>query len=197
MVPGKAALRLVRSPPVADLEAGLRSERTASDPEALFVSHGRYVAAIATRLLGRDDEVADLVQDVFIIVVRGIGKLRRTEPEAVKAWLATVTTRLAMRRLRWRRVRGWFRLHADDGDRTHEYQDLPDPSLSGEERAAVAAIYRLLDGLPAAHRSAWLLHHGEGMAADQVALACACSPATAKRWIAAVNETIRRAITHG
>jgi RNA polymerase sigma-70 factor, ECF subfamily len=196
LVSGKSALRLVRPAPVADGEPGPCPELAAPDPEALFVSHGRYVATIATRLLGRDDEVADVVQEVFIVVVRGIGKLRRTEPETVKAWLATVTTRLAMRRLRWRRLRGWFRFQGA-GDRAHDYEDLPDPSLSGEERAAVAAIYRLLDGLPAAHRSAWLLHHGEGMAAERVALACACSPATAKRWIAAVNETIRMAITHG
>src|SRR6185295_3261763 len=138
------------------------------DPEALFTSHSAYVAAIATRLLGRDDEVADVVQEVFLNVVAGLRQLRNAE--AFKGWLATITVRVAMRRLRWRRVRGWLRV---DGD--HDYDDLPDPSLSGEERAAVAGIYRLLDRFPAAQRSAWLLHHGEGMSADRVAVLCGCS----------------------
>jgi RNA polymerase sigma-70 factor (ECF subfamily) len=160
------------------------------NPRAIFDSYAPYVAAIATRVLGRADEVEDLVQEVFLVVVSGVYQLRN--PEAIKGWLATVTVRLAMRRLRWRRLRGWLRL-----DGPQSYEDLPDPRLSGEERAAVAFIYRLLDRSSPAHRTAWVLHHGEGMPIADVAIACGCSPATAKRWIAAVNEKVRRSIIHG
>ena len=164
-------------------------ERT-SFLDDVYRRYCRYVAAVVLRLDGRHAEVDDIVQEVFVEAARGVARLR--DADAVKGWLATITVRVAMRRLRWRRVRGWLRV---DGD--HDYDDLPDPSLSGEERAAVAGIYRLLDRFPAAQRSAWLLHHGEGMSADRVAVLCGCSLATAKRWIANVSDKIRRAITHG
>lgn len=167
-----------------------RGRQLAGNPEAIFDSYAPYVAAIAARVLGRADEVEDLVQEVFLVVVSGVDQLRN--PGAIKGWLATVTVRLAMQRLRWRRLRGWLRL-----DARQSYEDLPDRGLSGEERAAVACIYRLLDRAAPAHRTAWLLYHGEGMPVAEVAVACGCSLATAKRWIAAVNEKVRRSIVHG
>jgi RNA polymerase sigma-70 factor (ECF subfamily) len=179
----RMALRLVKTAdPVSD--EGLL------DPKTLFASYASFVAAIAARLLGRSDEVADVVQDVFAVVVAGIDKLKA--PEAAKGWLATITVRVAMRRIRRRRLRSWLSL-----DPACDYLSLPDPSLSGEERAAVAAIYRLLDRFPVKQRTAWLLHHGESLPAAEVAEICGCSLATAKRWIADGNEKIRRAITHG
>jgi RNA polymerase sigma-70 factor (ECF subfamily) len=156
----------------------------------LFASYAPYVAAISARLLGRGDEIDDVVQEVFLIVVAGVHRVRNVD--AIKGWLATVTVRVAMQRLRWRRLRVWLHI---DGDR--HYDDLPDPSLSGEERAAIVCIYRLLDRVPVAQRSAWLLHHGEGLPATQVAELCDCSLATAKRWIASVNEKVRKAIVDG
>src|SRR5215207_10492930 len=69
---------------------------------AAFRDYSSYVAAIALRLLGRDAEVEDVVQDVF---VAAMGKLPPAhEPRAVRGWLATVTVRMAGRRLRRRRL---------------------------------------------------------------------------------------------
>src|SRR4051812_49898973 len=84
---------------------------------AAFRLYARYVAAIALRLLGRDDEVDDVVQEVFLSAAGGLGRLR--DPEALKGWLATVTVRLAGRRLRARRMRAWLHL-----DRAPSYEAL-------------------------------------------------------------------------
>ena len=46
------------------------------------------------------NEVDDLVQDVFVEVLRGLKRLR--EPAAFKGWLAQITVRTATRRLRQR-----------------------------------------------------------------------------------------------
>src|ERR1051325_10698207 len=70
--------------------------------EALYRTYARYVASIALRLLGRDDEVDDVVQEVFISALRGLRNLR--EPGAIRGWLATVTVRIARRKLRRRRL---------------------------------------------------------------------------------------------
>lgn len=55
---------------------------------------GRYVR----RLVGDDDAARDAVQDVWLRVLRGIGKLR--EPTKLKVWLFAVARRTVMDRLR-------------------------------------------------------------------------------------------------
>src|SRR6187431_1395413 len=72
------------------------------DLDGLYRRYAPYVAAVAHRLLGRDDEVEDTVQEVFVAAIRGLAQLR--EPAAVKGWLARVCVRNAHRRLRRRRV---------------------------------------------------------------------------------------------
>ena len=82
----------------------------------LFKRYASYVATIGIRLLGRDDELDDLVQEVFIEAYRGLHQLR--SPDAVKAWLARITVRRATRRLRRRRLRAFFSLDSLPADAT-------------------------------------------------------------------------------
>src|SRR5690348_13558322 len=72
---------------------------TALDFRTIFERYSHYVATIAFRLLGRNDEVDDVVQDVFLQVHRRLSTIR---PDAVKGWLAVVTVRATRRRLRRR-----------------------------------------------------------------------------------------------
>src|SRR5438874_5441241 len=141
------------------------------DLETLFRRYSRYVAAVALRLLGRDDEIDDVVQEVFLAALRGLGRLR--EPEAVRGWLATVTVRIAGRRLRRRKLRALFGLRAD--------VELPARDAPPDQRALLVRVYRLLDELPVRERVAWTLRHVEGEKREAVARLCECSLATAKR----------------
>src|SRR5690242_5658768 len=77
-------------------------------PDYAFRRYGAYVAAIALRLLGRDDEVDDVVQEVFLAAVKGLVALR--DEGALRAWLASVTVRVVRRKLKLRRVRAFFGL---------------------------------------------------------------------------------------
>jgi len=159
------------------------------DASSLFRRHAAHVAGVATRLLGRDAEVDDVVQDVFLIALRGLGALR--DPAATKAWLTKVAVRVSTRRLRWRRVRRLLGLEAHAG-----YEDLPDPSLSSEEQVVVCRVYALLDRLPVVDRVAWTLRRVDDNPAEVVATLCNCSLATAKRRIARVDEAIRQELSH-
>jgi len=158
------------------------------DAASLFQRHASYVAGVATRLLGRDHEVDDVVQDVFLIALRGLHALR--DPEAARAWLTKVAVRLSIRRLRWRRLRRTLGIDAATG-----YDELPDQSLAPEQRAVVARIYALLDRLPAADRVAWTLRQVDGQPAEAVARLCGCSLATVKRRIARVDEAVRQELS--
>jgi RNA polymerase sigma-70 factor (ECF subfamily) len=150
----------------------------------LFRRFSPYVATIGFRLLGRDDELDDLVQDVFIEAYRGLHQLR--SPEAVKAWLGRITVRRATRRLRRRRLRVFLSLEGLPAD-----ADLVDESATPEERATVASIYRLLERLPVRQRVAWVLKHVEGETLDAIAVLCRCSKATVQRRLRAAEEALR------
>jgi RNA polymerase sigma-70 factor, ECF subfamily len=151
--------------------------------ESLFRQYSGYVAAIALRLLGRDGDVDDVVQEVFLGAWKGVANLR--DPGAVKGWLATVTVRIARRKLRMRRVKQFFRF-----DDEPTYEDIPAPGATPEEKVLLARVYEILDGIPVDHRLAWTLRHVEREQLDDVARLCGCSLATAKRRITAAQQAI-------
>lgn len=159
------------------------------DFDELFHRFAPYVAAIGIKLLGRNDELDDLVQDVFVEAHRGLGRIRR--PESIKAWLATIAVRRATKRLRWLRVRSF--LHQDD---TRDFGTLVDTAATPEERAHVAMTYRWLERLPTAQRVVWVLRHVEGESLDEIARLCACSKSTVQRRLRAAQETLRNRIGH-
>lgn len=184
MVRARPALKVVApspSPGMADDEL---------DFEVVFRRYSPYVAAVAHRLLGRDDEVDDTVQEVFLAAVRGLPTIR--DPGAVKAWLARIAVRVARRKLRLRRMRAFFGVTDPSG-----YHDVADAQSSPEERAIVQRVYRVLDSLPANQRIAWTLRHIEGEQLEDVAALSGCSLATAKRWIALAAQTLEETFADG
>jgi RNA polymerase sigma-70 factor, ECF subfamily len=158
--------------------------------EQAFRAHAPQVATVALRILGRRDEADDLVQDVFLKAGRWLSKL--DDPSAVHAWLMKVTVRLAWRRLRMRRWR--VALGFDD---SYDYAEVAGKGrISPEDAAFLAEVYRILDGMPAGERLAWSLRHVDGEKLEDVAERCACSLATAKRWIAAAQARIAKETGH-
>jgi RNA polymerase sigma-70 factor (ECF subfamily) len=157
--------------------------------ESAFRAYAPYVAAVARRLVGRDHDLEDIVQDVFLASVRALPQM--THPEAIKGMLATITVRVATRRLRRRRARAFLRL-----DDAPDYAEVAAPTAEPEKRALLARIYALLDQLPAGIRVAWALRHIQGERLEDVARLCRCSLATAKRRISEGHLFIEEALSH-
>ena len=149
----------------------------------LFRRYAPYVATIGLRLLGRDDELDDLVQDVFIEAHRGLHGLRT--PEAIKGWLARITVRRATRRLRARRLRSFFSL-----------EDLPpdarlvDEAATPEEKALIASTYQMVERLPVRQRVVWVLKHIQGETLDAIAELCGISKKTVQRRLRTAEEAL-------
>ncbi len=179
-------LRVVRDEPSA---TGGELGPAPRSLDGAFREYAPYVAAVGLRILGRSDDIEDLVQDVFLRVGRHLGDLR--QPDALKSWLAVITVRLAWRRLRARRLRGFFGLDH------HDYTELVDPSVSPPDRVLLAQLYRVLDRLPVEQRVAWALRHLEGESLLRVAELCNCSLATAKRRIAAAHRVLEEVTGDG
>jgi RNA polymerase sigma-70 factor (ECF subfamily) len=167
LVPTLRVVRPVREPAAAELDP--------NDLDALYRRFAPYVAAVAIRLLGRDHEIDDLVQDVFLNALRGISQLR--DAQAIKGWLAKVTVRLSVRRLRKRRLLAALQLGAASGD----YEQLASPDTSSEQKALLAAVYGVLDRMPARTRVIWLLRHVLDESLQSIAALTSCSQSTVQR----------------
>jgi RNA polymerase sigma-70 factor, ECF subfamily len=173
----------------------IRGGKAASSPaepaelDQIFRQYASYVATIGFKILGRSDELDDLVQDVFIEAMRGLRQLR--EPGALKGWLARITVRRAVRSLRRARVLAFFGLEAPP-----ETAEIASAAATAEGRAQVALVYRLLERLPAAERAVWVLRHAQGESLDDIAVICACSKSTVQRRLRSAQKTIERRMSH-
>jgi RNA polymerase sigma-70 factor (ECF subfamily) len=150
-----------------------------------YRAHAGYVAGLVGRILGRNDEVQDVVQEVFLKAYRGFGGLRGQSQSTVRAWLGRIAVREASRKLRWRRLRGFL-----DPARAVDHELVADSRAEPELRSLVAMAYLLLDRVPARERVAWVLRYLLEEPLEVVAEMCGCSLATAKRRIAAAERVM-------
>ncbi len=156
--------------------------------EALFRRHAPALHGMVVRLLGRRHEAEDVVQDTFVVALSQLDRLR--EPEALGGWLRQIAVRRVQRRYRRRRLLA--RLGFDHGADDATLETLAASDASPEERAELALLSKVLDELPGRERFAWILRHVEGATLPEVARACGCSLATAKRRIAAAQVSVDR-----
>ena len=171
-----SAARASNRDTVESLVAGLRR----ADPHAmrqLFETYSKWIAYTLRRLLGNDDELDDLVHDVFVDPLEAIDKLR--DPAALPAWLKGIAVIRAKRRLQRQYRRRWLRFTANG--------ELPDVSSAPgdlEARVAFASIAHILDSMRPEDRIAVLLYRVDGMTTDAGAKAMNVSVSTFKRRLA-------------
>jgi RNA polymerase sigma-70 factor (ECF subfamily) len=152
--------------------------------EDVFREHSKYVAAIGIRLLGRDNDIDDFLQDVFIEAGDGLKSVR--DPNAVRGWLATLAVRKARRTIRKRML-----LRRIFGTTQEDAVPAISNAASPMERYLLLRCYEVLETLSANQRLAWTLRHIEGETLPEVARMCECSLATAKRWIHKANARVQ------
>jgi RNA polymerase sigma-70 factor (ECF subfamily) len=147
--------------------------------EALFRRYAPLVNGLAYRLLGRDSDLDDLVQDCFVQALESLERLG--DPQAFVAWLQAVVVRTASKRIRrqqlLRRI-GLQRTEPVDIGRLVSREAPPDVA------AELRAIYALIDDLPTQVRVPLLLRRVEGHSLDEVAVLVGVSLATVKRRVA-------------
>jgi RNA polymerase sigma-70 factor (ECF subfamily) len=147
----------------------------------LFHEYERYVASIGNRILGSNNGVDDLVQDVFLVIYQELHKLR--ELSSIKAWLATIATRLAWRQ----RGRPWL-FSKLSLTQVEELSPLESPDASPELQADLSALLERLRGMPTSLREPWLLRFIEGETLPRIAEICACSQSTVQRRLREAGE---------
>jgi RNA polymerase sigma-70 factor (ECF subfamily) len=153
--------------------------------EALFKRHARTVNGLAYRLLGRDEEVDDLVQEAFLAALRSLDRLEN--PQAFSAWLCSILVRTAHKTLRRRSMLtrlGLRRSSPIDPDAVMARNVPPDV------RSELQAIYGLLDRMRPEVRVALVLHRVEGLSVPEIAARMDLSVSTVKRRLAVGERRI-------
>jgi RNA polymerase sigma-70 factor (ECF subfamily) len=159
--------------------------------DVIYRRHAHYLLAIAIRLLADRGEGEEVVQDTFLRGFKQLGTLR--DPAALRAWLARIAVSLVRRRMRHGRLLKLLGLDRGLEDATLEILAASD--LRPDDRAELALIDRVLERVPADRRIAWMLRRVEGLPLAEVASACDCSLATAKRRVAAVDAEVARHVS--
>lgn len=162
------------------------SDRRSGDAGILFGQYVRYVAKIGGTILGRSDEVDDVIQDVFLAVHHDLHNLR--DPECIKAWIATITVRVSRQRLAERSTRRRIREIPP-----LELQALAAAPVNPEHSADLSGMLQVMRALPDLYRAAWVLKHVDHQPLEHIAALSSCSKSTAQRRIRAAESSIRAA----
>jgi RNA polymerase sigma-70 factor (ECF subfamily) len=146
----------------------------------VFRRHAADVGRWAARLGGPAIDVDDVVQEVFIIAGRKLGRFRGEAK--VMTWLFRITDRVVRNHRRfWRVRRVLTRLTARLGERLAEERGDPEAALAARE--AVVAAYRVLDGLPDRYRRVLILFELEGLSSEEIAPLLGARIETVRVWL--------------
>lgn len=147
--------------------------------QALFERHTAMASGLAFRLMGRDEDVDDLVQESFTQALAGLHRLE--DPQAFSSWLCAIVVRTAHKILRRRGLLSRLGLRAPDAI---DVDSLVGRDVPADVACEVRQIYGAIGKLPAKLRVPFVLRRVERMALEDVAKAVGVSRATAKRRIA-------------
>lgn len=134
-------------------------------------------------ILGNATDAADVTQDVFIKVFRGIHGFRGSS--SLKTWLYKVAVRQALnqRRWCWRHHRDQVSIDAGEEGKSSRF-DLPDAKATPFDECAVhemqAKVRKALATVPPKFRSAVILRDLEGLAYEEIAEVLDISVGTVK-----------------
>jgi RNA polymerase sigma-70 factor (ECF subfamily) len=162
----------------------------AGHPGAAAALYDRYappVRATLRSILGPDDEIPDLLQEVFIRALDRVSGLR--DVERLGAWLSAIAVFVARAHIRLRSRRRLLGLFSPERTRP---QQMEQPS--SEARRAVREIYMILDDMPVDERMAFVLRHLHEMTLVEAAEACETSLATLKRRLARADARFLEAV---
>lgn len=160
-------------------------DRARHDRDAFAVLYRRHYQSIAGyiyRRVGSVHTTEDLTADVFIAALRTLGRYRhRGLP--IKAWLYRIATNRVNRWARRERRKALARLTVDPIS-----QDMP------QTKAVLTSefVRTALLTLPPKFQTVIALHHLEGMALADIAVALGCREGTIKSRLSRGREALRR-----
>ena len=131
----------------------------------VYDAHFRFVWRSLRRLGVPESDVADAVQDVFIVVHRRLGEFEGRSK--VTTWLYGICYRVAHDRRRLAHVRR--RAVDDDGELDNRADETVDVAADAERRQGLALLEAILDELPLEQRAVFTLFELDGLGGEAIA----------------------------
>src|SRR5687768_9371196 len=158
--------------------------------ETLFRRHAPRLFGLAYRVMGREDDIEDIVQEAFVEGIERLGKL--SDPDAFASWMGTIVVRRAYRRIRRRRLLARLGILSDGRVDADEIAS----SIASPERALeLRGIYTAFDEMSADMRVAIVLHRIDRLSLEETGAAMGISIATVKRRIAEGEAIVRARVS--
>jgi RNA polymerase sigma-70 factor (ECF subfamily) len=162
----------------AELVHALREGR-AGATAALFDRHGRRIARLIFHVLGPEAESEDVLHEVFLRALEGIGSLE--DPSRLGSWLSSIAVLTSRELIRKRARWGWLRVFGDGAD-------VAAPQPSEEVSEALRAAFSVLREMPTDERVVYALRFIDGMELVEIAEALSLSLSTTKRRLKAAQK---------
>lgn len=151
---------------------------TALTFDVVYRDHAREVARWAARL-GGEQEVEDLVQEIFLTVQRLLPQFRGEAPIGV--WLFRITQRVLANHRRRSRLRRWLGMTRRMNETIASPDALPTDRL--EQRQAAERLYTILDTLPDKYRQVLVLFELEDLSTHQISELLGVKLVTVRVWL--------------
>lgn len=161
----------------------------ADDVTSLYVEHSTWLQGWLRRRIGDTFTAADLAQDTFLSLLDG--KTATQEIREPRPFLATIANRLLAHRFR-RQLLETAYLEALVG-LPEEFAPSPETRLIALQ--SLQEIDRVLDGLPAKVREAFLLAHLVELSYAEIADRLAVSASSVKQYLSRANRECLFAMT--
>jgi RNA polymerase sigma-70 factor (ECF subfamily) len=163
------------------------------DPAAfadLIAVMERPLLYYAASLTGNQDAALDVLQDVWLKVVRGIRRLK--EPSSLKPWLYAITHGVAVDR-----IRRDYRRDTAEQSQLEDAVSFEEPSFDEED---ATAIRDALSRLGVKHREVLVLHFLQDLSILEIANVVGCAEGTVKSRIHYAKRQIKEileGVKHG
>jgi RNA polymerase sigma-70 factor (ECF subfamily) len=172
--------------------------------EALLAFHEARVFRLARGITGNAADAEEVVQDVFLAVLRRIGDFEGRS--VLGTWIYRIAANTALNKRRGKRLELEVSLEEhlpafeDDGhrkgDRSYllaDWSRRPDEELLAEESRT--AVTRAIDALPSAYRAVLVLRDIEGLSNEDTAAALGESLASVKSRLHRARMALREQLT--
>ncbi|MGZ3184720.1 MAG: RNA polymerase sigma factor [Telluria sp.] len=168
--------------------------------EAAFVQlmrrYNRRLYRTARAILGDDAEAQDVLQDAYILALRGIGAFRGDAQ--LSTWLTRIVANEAMGRRRKAARRA--EIIPLDADAAAAMQEEEAMETDGPEQAAMRAqaralLERKIDQLPEAFRAVFVLRAVEELGVDEVAVVLGIPEATVRTRFFRARSLLRESVS--
>jgi len=158
--------------------------------EDLIAVMERPLLYYAASLTGNQDAALDVLQEVWLKVVRGIRRLN--DPGSLRPWLYSITHGVAVDRIR----RDYAREKVE-GVQMEDFDPAAEPSFANED---AAAVHQALAQIGVKHREVLVLYFLQDLSIDEIASVVGCSPGTVKsrmHYAKQAMKEILQGVNHG